>query len=91
MPKEMRLKLPGHFHSALEIRVPLKGLAIYSAVLGLVEFYHIHFEMIVPALNAPLLLIKHMRDLGLPSASLLLPPNTSANISQLKSIQQFDV
>ena len=66
----MRSKLPAHFHSALEIRAPLKGSAIYSAVLNLVGFYHLHFEMIFPALNAPLLLIMHMRDLGLPSMSL---------------------
>jgi RNA polymerase I-specific transcription initiation factor RRN7 len=65
----MRAKLPAHFHSALEIRAPPKGSSIYSAIQDLVEFYHLHFEMIFPGLNTPLLLIKHIRVLGLPSKS----------------------
>jgi RNA polymerase I-specific transcription initiation factor RRN7 len=59
--------MPAHFHSALEIRAPLKGVSIYSAVMELVEFYHLHFEMIFPPLNSPLLLFKHMKELALPS------------------------
>ena len=61
------MRLPAHFHSALEIRSPLKGTSIYGAILEMVEFYHIHFEMVFPPLNSPLLIFKHVRDLGLPS------------------------
>ncbi|KAG0649094.1 RNA polymerase I-specific transcription initiation factor rrn7 [Hyphodiscus hymeniophilus] len=66
VPKEMRSKLPPHFHSALEIHAPLKGWSIYTAVVELMDFYRLHFEMVFPSLNTPLLLFKHMRDLGLP-------------------------
>jgi len=62
----MRSKLPGHFYSALEIKAALKGAALYKATLELVEFYNLHFEMVFPPLNYPLLLFKHMRDLGVP-------------------------
>ena len=62
----MRSKLPGHFYSALEIRAPLKEASLYKTVLELVEFYHLQFEMVFPPLNYPLLLFKHIRDLGLP-------------------------
>ncbi|CZR62368.1 related to polymerase I core factor (CF) subunit [Phialocephala subalpina] len=66
IPKEMRVKLPGHFHSALEMKSVLKGSTLYRTVQELLDFYSIHYEMICPNLNAPLLLFKHIRDLGLP-------------------------
>jgi RNA polymerase I-specific transcription initiation factor RRN7 len=66
----MRSKLPGYFYSALEIRTPLRGGALQDAVLELVEFYNLHFEMVFPPLNYPLLIFKHVRDLGLPGKSL---------------------
>ena len=66
MPKEMRARLPGPLHSSLEIREPLKGEALHKAVSKLIQFYHLEFEMIFPALNFPLLLFKHMRNLALP-------------------------
>ncbi len=62
----MRSKLPSAFHSALEIRAPLKGVALHGAVLELVEWYHVQYEMLFPSLNTPLLLYKHMTNLGLP-------------------------
>jgi RNA polymerase I-specific transcription initiation factor RRN7 len=63
----MRVRLPSHFHAALEIRATLKPSAIQGAVLELVEFYNFHFGMVFPSLNAPLLIFRHVRDLGLPS------------------------
>ena len=69
---EMRSKLPPQFYVALEIRRPLKGWAIHSAVLELMGFYHDHFDMVFPTLNTPLLLFKHIRNLGLPSTYALL-------------------
>ncbi len=62
----MRSKLPAHFYSALEIRAPLEGVALYVTALELVEFYNLYFEMVFPPLNSPLLIFKHIRDLGLP-------------------------
>lgn len=69
IPKDMRIKLPGHFHAALEMKSVLKGSALYGVVLELVQFYGTQFEMLCPPLNAPVLLFKHIRDLGLPGKS----------------------
>jgi len=66
VPKEMRVHLPSHFYSALETRTLLQGADIHQAVSRLIEFYNSHFEMIFPPLNAPLVMFKHIRDLGLP-------------------------
>lgn len=63
----MRVRLPPSFHIPFESRALVKGSSIYNAVLDNVEFYHIQFEMVFPPLNAPLLIFKHVRDLGLPS------------------------
>jgi RNA polymerase I-specific transcription initiation factor RRN7 len=63
----MRLHLPGPLQHALELRSQLKGSSIYNSVLEMVEFYNLQFEMVFPALNSPLLIYKHMKDLGLPS------------------------
>lgn len=67
----MRAKLPPQFYIALEMRKPLKGFAIQTAVVELMEIYHHHFDMIFPKPNIPLLSFKHIRDLGLPSKGLL--------------------
>lgn len=66
VPKEMRSRLPAHYHSALEIRAPLEGSALYRSVQGLIEFYSSEFGMEIPNLNTPLLLFKYMRDIYLP-------------------------
>ena len=81
VPKDMRSKLPGHFYSALEIRAPLKEPSLYKIVLELVEFYNLQFEMIFPPLNYPLLLFKHIRDLGLPGKFSNMMSMTSINRS----------
>lgn len=65
----MKLHLPSHFHAALEIRSVLKGSDLHGAVLEHIEFYNLHFEMVFPALNSPLLIFKHVRDLALPGMS----------------------
>jgi RNA polymerase I-specific transcription initiation factor RRN7 len=62
----MRVKLPGSYHGALEIRAPLKGSSLYRTVSELIRFYHAQFEMVFPPLNSPLLIYVHIRDLGLP-------------------------
>ncbi|TVY21399.1 RNA polymerase I-specific transcription initiation factor rrn7 [Lachnellula arida] len=66
IPKDMRTRLPPYYYAALEIRAQLKGSSLYRTVLQLVEFYNHQFEMVFPPLNAPLLIFKHVRDLGLP-------------------------
>ncbi|PSS25675.1 hypothetical protein M430DRAFT_48107 [Amorphotheca resinae ATCC 22711] len=66
VPTEMLARLPAHYHAALQIRAPLKGTTLHSTVLDLVQFYHAQFEMVFPPLNSPLLIFKHVRDLGLP-------------------------
>ena len=62
----MQARLPGPLHSALEIREPLKAATLHRTVSQLVQFYHLQFEMVFPPLNFPLLIYKHMRNLGLP-------------------------
>lgn len=62
----MRARLPAHFHTALEIRAPLRAQALQGAVSKMVEFYNVHYEMVFPPLNTPPLILKHMRCLGLP-------------------------
>jgi RNA polymerase I-specific transcription initiation factor RRN7 len=66
IPKEMRTRLPPYYYAALEIRAQLRGSSLYRTVLQLVEFFNVQFEMVFPPLNAPLLIFKHIRDLGLP-------------------------
>lgn len=67
LPKEMRRKLPSHMIVAFDIRAPLKGEVLHSSVLELVEFYNTELNMIFPSVNYPLVMYKHIRDLGLPS------------------------
>jgi len=85
----MRSRLPGHFYSALEIRAPLKGAALYGTVLELVEFYNLHFGMVSPPLNSPLLIFKHIRDLGLPGMSLSTGSAAIPDREQLRSTLLF--
>jgi hypothetical protein len=87
----MRSKLPGHFYSALEIKAPLRGKALYATVFEQVEFYNLQFEMVFPPLNYPLLLFKHMRDLGVPGKWSLILFITLVNHSKSRYIQLFAV
>lgn len=52
---------------AFDIRAPLKGEVLHNSVLELVEFYNTQLNMIFPPVNYPLIMYKHIRDLGLPS------------------------
>jgi len=79
IPREMKSKLPGHYYSALEIRAPLKEVYLHRTALELVEFYNLQFELVFPPLNYPLLLFKHMRDLGLPGKFLNMIYMTNIN------------
>lgn len=65
----MRKRLPGPFHSALQIKSQSSLKNLHGAVLDMVESYNFHFEMVFPPLNSPLLIYKHVRDLALPSKS----------------------
>lgn len=82
----MRSKLPGHFHSALKMKSVLKGSTLYGAVMNLIEFYAMQVEMVCPPLNAPLLLFKHVRDLGLPGKFEVLGLRDLANRQQSRFI-----
>lgn len=62
----MRKRLPGHFHVALQIKSQSSLKNLHGAILDMVEFYHFHFEMVFPPLNSPLLIFKHLKELGLP-------------------------
>ncbi|KAL2061708.1 hypothetical protein VTL71DRAFT_7086, partial [Oculimacula yallundae] len=84
VPKEMRVKLPAHFHAALEIRAPLEGAKLHSGVASLIEFYSKEFEMEFPKLNIPLLTFRFMKDLYLPVE--LFP-----GIRRLESLLEMDL
>lgn len=58
--------MPPAFHNSLELKAPLKGYTLHQTVGELIVFFGIHFEMVCPPLNTPLLLYKHIHDLGLP-------------------------
>ncbi|RKF72165.1 RNA polymerase I-specific transcription initiation factor rrn7 [Golovinomyces cichoracearum] len=66
LPKYMRSKLPAQFHSALELKVPLNGPALYGKIQELIFFFHNHYHMSFPPLNLPLLAYKYILNLGLP-------------------------
>ncbi|KAH9204453.1 hypothetical protein DL95DRAFT_471482 [Leptodontidium sp. 2 PMI_412] len=66
VPKEMRSKLPAHFHAALEIKAPLDGTRLHTTVVSLAEFFNLEFEMEFPRLNVPLLIFRYMTELCLP-------------------------
>ncbi|PQE33260.1 hypothetical protein CJF32_00003798 [Rutstroemia sp. NJR-2017a WRK4] len=66
IPKEMKARLPAHYHSALEIHSPLNAYRVHQSVLEMITFYNVSFEMVFPPLNHRLLLYKFTRDLGLP-------------------------
>ncbi|KAH7314046.1 RNA polymerase I-specific transcription initiation factor-like protein rrn7 [Rhexocercosporidium sp. MPI-PUGE-AT-0058] len=66
IPKEMRSKIPAHFHAALEIKAPLDGAKLHMSVASLAEFYNLEFDMEFPRPNVPLLTFRFMTDLCLP-------------------------
>ncbi|KAH7383738.1 RNA polymerase I-specific transcription initiation factor-like protein rrn7 [Cadophora sp. MPI-SDFR-AT-0126] len=83
VPKEMRSKLPAHFHAALEIRAPLDGAKLHSSIAQLAEFYNLEFDMELPRLNVTLLVFRYMKELCLPVE--LYPA-----IRRLESLLQMD-
>lgn len=70
LPKEMREALPPHLTRSLEVRSVLSGRTFNKAVLQLVRFFHKEFDMVFPPITTPVLLYKHVRDLGLPGMSI---------------------
>lgn len=66
VPKDMRIKLPQQYHTALGVRAPFNGNTFHRTILSQIDYFHIEFDMVFPPLNVPLLLFKHVRDLGLP-------------------------
>lgn len=65
----MKLRLPPQYHGALDLRSVLHKGALHRAILKLASLYNEDFGMVCPPLNAPLLIFKHMRELGLPCKS----------------------
>lgn len=89
----MRRKLPSHMLVAFDIRAPLRGEVLHTSALELVEFYNSQLNMIFPSVNYPLIMYKHIRDLGLPS-EFLLHTNTRSTVliaEQLKCTLELDV
>jgi RNA polymerase I-specific transcription initiation factor RRN7 len=66
IPKEMRVRLPAAYHSALETKAVLKKGDLHKSVMELVISYKQRFDITFPPLNEPLILFRHVRDLCLP-------------------------
>ena len=66
LPEIIKTKLPAEYFNALETTSALELDQLRGAVNDLVRFYSHHFGVILPPLNAPLLLFKYVRSLALP-------------------------
>lgn len=66
----MKSHLPSHYHASLEVRSAIKGEDVQITTLEFIQFFNHHFEMTFPSLNAPPLLFRTIRDLGLPGVCL---------------------
>jgi RNA polymerase I-specific transcription initiation factor RRN7 len=69
VPKEMRTRLPAYYVAALESRSVPPGDRLHNVVLELIISFKQRFDFGFPALNAPLLMFKHVRELCLPRES----------------------
>lgn len=70
IPLDMKIRLPPSLATSLEVRAPLNGVKLQQTVQSLLRFFRREFDLIFPSLNAPLLLYKHITNLGLPGMSL---------------------
>ena len=66
VPDIIKGKLPAEYFNALDTTTTLELDQLRSVVNDLVRFYSHHFGLILPRLNAPLLLFKYIRSLALP-------------------------
>lgn len=69
IPSEMRLHLPARFLTALETKSTLKRGRIQKVVMEMAIRFRTNFELVLPPLNAPLVMFKHVKELCLPRKS----------------------
>ncbi|KAF1836466.1 hypothetical protein BDW02DRAFT_567057 [Decorospora gaudefroyi] len=66
LPLAMKDRLPPIYHAALDPKTPLTYTRFYKALTDLHISYNKDHGIIWPALNAPLLLFRYLKDLALP-------------------------
>ncbi|KAJ9209740.1 hypothetical protein DTO166G4_8649 [Paecilomyces variotii] len=66
VPREMRDRLPQEYMGALDTRRLLRAEHLHRLVLELALLYNKRFGVTFPALNSPLILFNHIKQLSLP-------------------------
>ena len=66
VPDVIKQKLPAEYDNALDTISSVEPDDIRRAIHRTIIFYRQYFDLSLPALNFPLLLFKHVRNLGLP-------------------------
>jgi RNA polymerase I-specific transcription initiation factor RRN7 len=63
-------RLPAQYQKMLRGRYSsLRGGELHAAVADLIKGYQKNYDMVFPPLNTPLLLLRYLRELGLPRES----------------------
>ncbi|OJD10497.1 ubiquitin-60S ribosomal protein L40 [Emergomyces pasteurianus Ep9510] len=66
IPQDMKDRLPGAYHYALDTKNVPTGSQLHRATADLATFYHKEFGVRIPPLNAPLMLFGYIKHLSLP-------------------------
>ena len=80
VPAIIREKLPSEYLLMLDTTAPLERDQVGLAVHNLGLYYRHHFAVILPPLNAPLLIFKYIKDLALPTSLFPTVQNMAALI-----------
>jgi len=82
VPAEMKERLPGEYHAALDTTSVLRADELQAAVYNIAALYSTSFGMVIPPLNHTLLLLFYIH-------SLALPLEVYATARQLNAITHF--
>ncbi|OAX83010.1 hypothetical protein ACJ72_02641 [Emergomyces africanus] len=66
IPQDMKDRMPGEYHYALDTKKAPTGSQLHRAIADLATFYHKEFGVCIPPLNAPLMLFGYIKQLSLP-------------------------
>jgi hypothetical protein len=62
----MKVHLPAQYYVALESRSPLTIGDLHQAVKEMAVKFNLVHGLVIPALNTPLIMFKHVKELALP-------------------------
>ncbi|PGH16823.1 ubiquitin-60S ribosomal protein L40 [Helicocarpus griseus UAMH5409] len=66
IPRDMKDRLPAAYHYALDTKNVPTGYQLHRAIADLASLYHREFGVVIPPLNAPLMLFGYIKQLSLP-------------------------